>query len=80
MTAPGKARKFTITNEAQARAALAKVQAHGTAKEKAAVFRQVRTKFPAVARSSTIQPTRTGTGRRAGQPKGARSTGKGKGR
>lgn len=73
MTAPGKSRSYVITTEAQARAAIAKVQAHGTAKEKAAVHRKVREKFPAVAKASTKQPTRTGTGRRTGQPNGTRN-------
>lgn len=74
MTAKGKSRTHVITTEAQARKAIAKVQAHGTKKEKAAVHAKVRSKFPHVAKASTKQPTRTGTGRRKGQPNGTRNT------
>jgi hypothetical protein len=73
VTAKGKARRHKVTSPAAAKKAIAKVQAHGTKKEKAAVHRKVREKYPHVAKASTKQPTKTGTGRRVGQPNGARN-------
>ena len=48
----GEPAKYPITDLAHARNALARVSQHGTRKEKKAVARAVKTKFPALAKRS----------------------------
>jgi hypothetical protein len=73
MTAPGKSRSYRIETEAQARAAISKVKNHGTAAERKKVFAAVKVKYPNLAQRSTTIPTKSGSGRRKGQPAGARN-------
>lgn len=68
----GKA-KYPISSIGRARSALSRVQAHGTAKEKQMVYAKVRSRYPSLANRSSVVPTRTGTGRHFGQPRGTRN-------
>jgi hypothetical protein len=49
------------------------VQAHGTAAEKKAVYSAIRSRYPSLAATSTVIPTRGGSGRHYGQPVGSRN-------
>src|SRR5262245_28247100 len=70
----GKGRaKYPVNTMARARAAISYVTRHGSAAEKKAVYAKVRSAYPALARRSTVVPTRTGTGRHYGQAKGTRN-------
>ena len=60
-------RKYPVDTQARARNAISRVQQNGTAAEKRAVFRKVRSRYPSLAKRSRVIPTRTGTGRRIGQ-------------
>jgi hypothetical protein len=67
----GKGRaKYPVNTIGRARNAITRVQQHGTATEKRMVYAKVRSRYPALAKRSAIIPTRTGTGRHHGQPKG----------
>jgi hypothetical protein len=61
---------YPLPDIGHARNAIARVQQHGSPVEKAAVFSKVRTRYPALAKRSSVVPTRTGTGRHYGQPPG----------
>lgn len=63
-----KQRKYPINTIGRARNAVSRVQQHGTPAEKKKVYGAVKRKYPALARRSKVIPTRTGTGRRTGQP------------
>jgi hypothetical protein len=63
--------KYPVNTQARAKNAISRVQAHGSASEKRMVYAKVRARYPALAKRSTVVPTRTGTGRRYGQPAGA---------
>jgi hypothetical protein len=65
-------RKYPITSMGRARNAIARVQQHGSPAEKRAVFSKIRTKYPALARRSSVIPTKTGSGRRYGERVGTR--------
>jgi hypothetical protein len=69
----GKA-KYPVNTVKRARNAIARVGQHGSAAEKKLVYAKIRKHHPALARRSSVIPTRTGTGRHHGQPKGARNT------
>lgn len=69
-------RKYPIGDQAHARNAISRVGQHGTAAEKRAVYGAVRRKYPSLAKRSTVIPTRGGTGRHHGQPKGATNKGR----
>jgi hypothetical protein len=60
---PGK-RKYPVHDIAHARAAIQRVRQHGSPAEKRRVFAAIRRRYPALARRSTVIPTRTGTGLR----------------
>lgn len=66
-------RKYPIPDVKHARNAIARVRQRGTPAEQAKVFAAVKRKFPALAERSSVIPTRRGTGRRVGQPAGARN-------
>jgi dihydrodipicolinate synthase/N-acetylneuraminate lyase len=68
--------KYPINTLPRARNALARVAQHGTPAEVRMVHAAVRRKWPALAQRSTVVATRTGTGRRHGQPKGATNRGR----
>lgn len=61
-------KKYPLDSLARARNAIARVQQHGTPEEKRRVFAAIRRRYPALARRSNVIPTRTGPGRRYGQP------------
>lgn len=65
-----KTKQYPITDVAHARNAIARVNQVGTPAQKAAVYAKVRAKFPALAKRSTVIPTKTGPGRHFGQAKG----------
>lgn len=67
-----KKRKYPITDGKHARNAIARVTQHGSPAEKKAVYAAVRRKFPAIAKRSTVVPTKTGPGRHFGEPKGTK--------
>lgn len=67
-------KKYPLTDTAHARNAIARVNQKGSPAEKAKVYAAVKRKFPALAERSTVIPTRKGTGRRIGQPKGSRNS------
>jgi hypothetical protein len=69
----GKA-KYPIPDVSHARNAISRVRQHGSPAERRMVFAAVRRKFPALAKRSTVIPTKTGTGRRYGQPARTRNT------
>lgn len=62
--------KYPIPDAKHARNAITRVQQFGSPAEKKKVFAAVRRKFPALAKRSTVVPTRSGTGRRYGEKKG----------
>jgi len=68
--------KYPINTAARARNAVARVNQHGSAAEKKLVYAKVRSRYPALAARSTVIPTRTGTGRHYGQPKGTTNRGR----
>lgn len=70
---PGR-KAYPVTSVAQARNAIVRVQQHGSASDKRAVYAKVRSRYPALAKRSTVVPTRGGSGRRHGQPVGSRSS------
>jgi hypothetical protein len=74
--------KYPIDTPGRARNALARVSRFGTPAEKRAVHAKVRSRYPAIARRSSVVPTRGGPGRRYGEPAGTRhrSGGRGRGR
>lgn len=69
---PGE-KKYPVTSVKQARNAIARVEQHGSPAEKKAVYSKVKSKYPALAKRSTVIPTKGGTGRHVGQPKGKRN-------
>jgi hypothetical protein len=68
----GKA-KYPCNTLKRARNAISRVGQHGSAAEKRMVYAKVRARYPSLAKRSTAVPTRTGTGRHHGQPKGTRN-------
>lgn len=66
-------RAYPVTSLAQARNAVARVQQHGSPADKKAVYSKVRGRYPALAKRSTVVPTRSGPGRHHGQPTGTRN-------
>lgn len=66
-------KRYPINDMAHARNAIARVGQHGSPAEKAKVYAAVKRKYPALAERSTVIPTRKGSGRRVGQPKGSRA-------
>src|SRR5262245_17261799 len=70
----GKGRaKYPVNTLKRAKAAISYVGQHGSAAEKAKVYAKIRSRYPALANRSTVVPTRGGTGRHHGQPKGTRN-------
>lgn len=63
-------RAYPINTPGRARNAISRVQQHGSAADKAKVYAKVRARYPAIAKRSTVVPTRGGTGRRYGQARG----------
>lgn len=64
---------YPINTPGRARNAIARVQQHGSASDKKAVYAKVRAKYPGIAKRSAVVPTRSGTGRHHGQAKGTRN-------
>lgn len=64
---------YPINTISRARNAVARVNQNGSSAEKRQVYSAVRQRYPALAQRSAVIPTRTGTGRRYGQPKGTRN-------
>jgi hypothetical protein len=69
-------RAYPVTSVKQARNAIARVQQHGSASDKRAVYSKVRSKYPALAARSSVIPTRTGRGRHHGQAIGTTNRGR----
>ena len=65
--------KYPIDNLGSARSVISRVQAYGTAAEKKAVYSAIRSRYPSLAATSTVIPTRGGSGRHYGQPVGSRN-------
>jgi hypothetical protein len=53
-------RKYPVDTMARARNAIARVGQHGTPAEKTAVYNKVKAKYPALAKRSTVIPTKGG--------------------
>jgi len=70
---PGR-RAYPVTSMARARSAIVRVRQHGSPSDKRAVYAKVRSRYPALAKRSTVVPTRGGSGRHHGQPVGTRNT------
>jgi len=68
--------KYPINTAARARNAVAFFYQDSSATEKKLVYAKVRSRYPALAARSTVIPTRTGTGRHYGQPKGTTNRGR----
>jgi len=71
----GKGRKksrnqYPINTVGRARNAISRVGQHGTPAEQRMVYSAVRRRYPGLARRSSVIPTKTGTGRHYGEPKG----------
>jgi hypothetical protein len=65
--------QYPINTAGRARNAIARVQQFGSPGEKRMVFAAVRKRYPGIAKRSGVIATRTGSGRRYGQPKGTRN-------
>ena len=53
-------KKYPVDTMARARNAIARVGQHGTPAEKAAVYAKVKSTYPALAKRSTVIPTKGG--------------------
>lgn len=65
--------QYPMDTLGRARNAIVRVQQFGSPAEKRMVFSAVRRWYPGLAKRSGVVPTRGGTGRHYGQPKGKRN-------
>lgn len=68
--------QYPINTIGRARNAIVRVEQHGSPEEKKLVYSAVRRRYPALARRSSVVPTKTGTGRRYGERKGTTHRGR----
>lgn len=61
-------RAYPVNTPGRAKNAIARVQQFGSTGEKKKVFAKVKKRYPAIANRSRVIPTKTGSGRRYGQP------------
>lgn len=65
-------KKYPINTPGRRKNAIARVEQHGSAAEKRAVYSAIRRRDPGLAKRSGVIPTKGGKGRHYGEPKGKR--------